>query len=66
MMYMFTEKLRMINREFDLAFAARVAKLIVEEYEIRKQKKQKVKKTKFDGGSGFINNLIKEIEHVSS
>jgi hypothetical protein len=39
MMYMFTEKLRMINREFDLAFAARVAKLIVEEYEIRKQKK---------------------------
>ena len=25
-----------------------------------------MKKTKFDGGSGFINNLIKEIEHVSS
>jgi hypothetical protein len=45
----------------DLCVAARLAKLIVEEYNIRRQKKKLLSKTKEDGGVGFIEDLISDL-----
>lgn len=60
---MFTEKLKAIGQELDLAVAARIAKVVVEQFEIRSQKQRQLKEMEYDGGYGYSVELEAELNH---
>ncbi len=60
---LFCEKLKALDGEFDEAVAARIAKVLLEQYDIRRQKLQLYEETKNDGGQGISHQLRLELEH---
>lgn len=59
---LFTEKIKAIGQELDLAIAARLAKLLVEQWDIREQKQVQLDNMP-DGGFGMSKELENELNH---
>ena len=59
----FQAKLNAMSTELDIVIAARIAKLILEQYEIRRKKVDQLTTTKSDGGTNFLTSLVSDLNY---